>query len=59
VSNAAADSTIYPHISYTGGVVVGAGSRLGDQTLFIQSGAIREATFSQARGLFCPRAARR
>ena len=45
VSNVAADSRIFPSIFYTGGVVDGLGSVLGDQTLTIQSGAISEADF--------------
>ncbi|MFZ0091660.1 MAG: hypothetical protein WAL63_19310 [Solirubrobacteraceae bacterium] len=43
VSDAAADSHIYPNIFYTGGVVDD--SAIGDQTLVVQSGAIRAAEF--------------
>jgi hypothetical protein len=45
VSNVAADSAIFPNILYTGGVYDGLGAVLGDQTLTIQSGAIKEARF--------------
>jgi hypothetical protein len=45
VSNVAADSAIFPSILYTGGVYDGLGAVLGDQTLTIESGAIKEARF--------------
>ncbi len=45
VSDAAAGSSIFPNVFYTGGVVVDGGSGLGDQTFLIQSGAVAEADF--------------
>ncbi len=45
VSDATADAAIYPNIFYTGGVVDSGGFGIGDQTLIIQSGAIRAADF--------------
>ena len=45
VSNVATDSAIFPSVLYTGGVYDGLGAVLGDQTLSIQSGAIKEARF--------------
>ncbi len=45
VSNAPADSHIYPNIFYTGGIADGSGSAVGDQTLIVQSGAFSAADF--------------
>jgi hypothetical protein len=45
VSNVAVASAIFPDILYTGGVYDGLGAVLGDQTLTVQSGAIKEAHF--------------
>ena len=45
VSNAAANSSIFPGVFYTSGVYAALGAIVGDQTLVIQSGAISEAEF--------------